>query len=158
MHSCKKGEGEELNLALHSLADPDRPQPPGCFIYEHLWTATRNSSLHVPGWCFLWLSLWGCGGASTLLQNHKHNGGLEEASRPCTSIISAPCHPEAKQHRALVRIWLSPGIPLPFPEGPLRCSVDGQSHSHAPSPSAIHRTPREQALGMLQQASLPTSF
>lgn len=52
----------------------------------------------------------------------------------------------------MVRIWLTPGIPLPFPESPLGCSVDGQSHSYAPSPSVICRTSREQAVGMLQQA------
>lgn len=108
---------------------------------------------------FLWFSLWGCGGSSTLLENQKHSlKGVEEASCSCTSIVTAPCHPDAKQQRALLRIWLTPGFPLPFPESPLRCSVDGQSHSYAPSPTVIHRTPREQAVGMLQQSSLPTSF
>lgn len=38
----------------------------------------------------------------------------------CTWILAAPCQPEAKQRCALLRIRLTPGIPLPFPESPLR--------------------------------------
>lgn len=50
MHSWEKGEGDELDPAPRSPADPDRSRPPGCSIYGHLRAAGNVCEIAVCKW------------------------------------------------------------------------------------------------------------
>lgn len=154
---ARRDKERELKLALRCLADPDCSQPPAasptntCGQLHEIalckwqdgvsWGSLSGDVVGHPHGCKITNIMGGGGGISPLHKHHSCSMPPRGRAAPCFGKDLAD-----SRH------------PLPFPEGPLRCSVDGQSHSCAPSPSVIHRTPREQAVGMLQQASLPTSF